>query len=36
MTDAVTKSSCELVDKVYKEGKNPGEGSCVEKLMEEK
>lgn len=35
LTDAVTKSSCNLVDKVYKEGKNPGEGSCVDKTNEE-
>lgn len=32
LTDAVTKSSCSLVDKVYKEGKNPGEGTCVNKV----
>lgn len=32
VTDAVTKSSCNLVDKVYKEGKNPGEGICTDKL----
>lgn len=31
VTDAVTKSSCDLVDKVYKEGENPGEGKCVDK-----
>lgn len=34
VTDAVTKSSCDLVDKVYKEGKNPGEGTCVDKVEE--
>lgn len=31
ITDAVTKSSCDLVDKVYKEGEKPGEGKCVDK-----
>lgn len=35
LTDAVTKSSCELVDKVYKEGKKVGEGKCVDKEIEE-
>lgn len=34
VTDAVTKSSCDLVDKVYKEGKNPGEGTCVDRIEE--
>ena len=29
ITDAVTKSSCDLVNKVYKEGEKPGEGKCV-------
>lgn len=36
VTDAVTKSSCELVDKKYMEGKNPGEGSCIDEVSEEK
>lgn len=35
VTDAVTKSSCNLVDKVYKEGKNKGEGTCVDRAEEE-
>lgn len=35
ITDAVTKSSCNLVDKEYKEGKNPGEGTCVNRLKED-
>ncbi len=29
--DSITKSSCTLIDEVYKKGKNPGEGKCVEK-----
>jgi Flp pilus assembly pilin Flp len=28
LKDAITKSSCSLVDKVYIEGKNPGDGQC--------
>lgn len=28
LQDAMTKSSCRLVDKEYVEGKNPGEGMC--------
>lgn len=28
LKDAITKSSCALVDKVYVEGKEPGEGKC--------
>ena len=28
LQDAMTKSSCKLVDKEYVEGKNPGEGTC--------
>ena len=31
MQDAMTKSSCSLVDKVYVEGASPGEGTCVDK-----
>ena len=31
LQDSVTKSSCALVDKVYVEGANPGEGTCVDK-----
>lgn len=31
MQDAMTKSSCSLVDKVYVEGAKPGEGTCVDK-----
>lgn len=29
--DATTKTSCNLVDKVYVEGNKPGEGTCVAK-----
>lgn len=28
LQDSITKSSCNLVDKVYVEGNKPGEGSC--------
>lgn len=31
LQDAMTKSSCSLVDKVYVEGAKPGEGTCVDK-----
>lgn len=31
LQDSITKSSCELMDKVYVEGAKPGEGTCVEK-----
>ena len=31
LTDAMTKTSCSLVDKVYVEGESPGEGKCVDK-----
>ena len=31
LTDAMTKTSCSLVDKVYVEGESPGEGKCVAK-----
>ena len=31
LKDSVTKTSCSLVDKVYKEGANPGEATCVSK-----
>lgn len=31
LQDAMTKSSCQLVDKVYVEGAKPGEGECVDK-----
>lgn len=31
LQDSITKSSCSLMDKVYVEGANPGEGTCVDK-----
>lgn len=31
LQDAMTKSSCSLVDKIYVEGAKPGEGTCVDK-----
>lgn len=30
LQDAVTKSSCEIMNKTYVEGANPGEGVCQE------
>lgn len=31
LQDAMTKASCTIVDKVYVEGENPGEGTCESK-----
>ncbi len=31
LQDSMTKSSCTILDKVYVEGANPGEGKCVDK-----
>lgn len=31
LQDAMTKVSCNIVDKVYVEGENPGEGTCESK-----
>ena len=31
LKDSITKTSCSLVDKTYKEGAAPGEGTCVAK-----
>ncbi len=31
LKDAITKTSCSLVDKTYKEGAAPGEATCVTK-----
>ena len=28
LRDSMTKTSCELIDKEYVEGENPGEGRC--------
>ncbi|MBR1748166.1 MAG: hypothetical protein IJ743_00045 [Bacilli bacterium] len=36
LKDAITKSSCSLVDKVYVEGTNPGEATCITKEEFEK
>lgn len=35
LKDSITKTSCNLVDQVYKEGEKPGEGTCVNELEEE-
>ena len=29
LKDAITKSSCSIMDQVYVPGKNPGEGTCA-------
>ena len=31
LKDTITKTSCELIDKVYVEGKKPGEAECITK-----
>lgn len=31
LKDSITKTSCSLVGQVYKEGKNPGDGTCIDK-----
>ena len=31
LQDAMTKASCTIVDKIYVEGENPGEGTCESK-----
>ena len=31
LKDSITKTSCSLVDKEYKEGAKPGEAKCVSK-----
>ncbi len=31
LKDAITKTSCSLVDEVYTKGDKPGEGKCEEK-----
>lgn len=31
LKDSITKTSCSLVDKTYKEGAAPGEATCVSK-----
>ncbi len=30
LKDAITKSSCSLVNQVYEKGAKPGEGKCVD------
>lgn len=32
--DALTKTSCSIMDQEYKQGKNPGEGKCEMKELE--
>lgn len=36
LKDSITKTSCSLVGKEYKEGKSPGEATCVTKEELEK
>ena len=35
LKDSITKTSCGMIDKEYKEGDKPGDGKCVDKLEEE-
>ncbi len=35
LKDSITKTSCGLMDQEYQEGSKPGEGTCVNKTMEE-
>ncbi len=32
LKDAITKSSCSIMDQEYQKGKSPGEGTCVDKV----
>lgn len=36
LKDSITKTSCSLVDQVFKEGEKPGEGKCISKEEEKK
>ncbi len=36
LKDTITKTSCELIDKVYVEGSKPGEAECITKQELEK
>lgn len=36
LKDTITKTSCDLIDKVYVEGKKPGEAECITKEEAEK
>ncbi len=36
LKDAITKTSCSLVDQEYQEGEKPGEGKCIDKKSENK
>ena len=31
LKDTITKTSCDLIDKVYVEGKSPGQAECITK-----
>lgn len=33
--DAITKTSCSIMDQEFEQGKNPGEGTCVNKAIED-
>lgn len=33
--DAITKTSCSIMDQEYREGKNPGEGKCEDTKLDE-
>lgn len=34
LKDAITKSSCSIMDQDYVPGKNPGEGTCTSETLE--
>jgi len=34
LKDAITKSSCSIMDQVYVPGENPGEGTCSKEPIE--
>lgn len=33
--DAITKTSCSIMNQEYKQGKNPGDGICIDVSIEE-
>ena len=33
--DAITKTSCSIMDQEYQEGKNPGDGTCINTIIDE-
>lgn len=35
LKDAITKTSCEMVNEKYQKGKKPGEGYCLDEKLNE-